>query len=58
MTAAMPFGTREVARRLCNLSQGGRPEDVAEAVTFLASPGAAGLSGQVLRVCGGNYVGA
>ncbi len=58
MTAAMPFGTREVARRSCNLSQGGRPEDVAEAVTFLASPGAAGLSGQVLRVCGGNYVGA
>lgn len=58
MTAAMPFGTREVARRLCNLSQGGQPEDVAEAVTFLASPGAAGLTGQVLRVCGGNYVGA
>lgn len=58
MTAAMPFGTREVARRLCNLSQGGLPEDVAEMVTFLASPGAAGLTGQVLRVCGGNYVGA
>jgi 3-oxoacyl-[acyl-carrier protein] reductase len=58
MTAAMPFGTRQVARRLCNLSQGGQPEDVAEAVTFLASPGAAGLTGQVLRVCGGNYVGA
>ncbi len=58
MTAAMPMMTREVARRLCNLSQGGHPEDVAEAVTFLASPGAAGLTGQVLRVCGGNFVGA
>lgn len=58
MTAAMPTMTREVARRLCNLTQGGLPEDVADAVTFLASPGAAGMTGQVLRVCGGNFVGA
>lgn len=58
MTAAIPLGTREVARRLCNLSQGGLPEDVAEAIVFLVSPGAAGLSGEVLRVCGGNFVGA
>jgi 3-oxoacyl-[acyl-carrier protein] reductase len=58
MTAAMPAMTREAARRLSNLSQGGLPEDVAEAVTFLASPGAAALTGQTLRVCGGNFVGA
>ncbi len=58
MTAAIPFATRQVARRLCNLSQGGQPEDVAEAITFLASPGAAGMSGEVLRVCGGSFVGA
>ena len=38
--------------------QGGLPGDVAEAVTFLASPGAAGITGQVLRVCGGNLIGA
>jgi 3-oxoacyl-[acyl-carrier protein] reductase len=58
MTAAIPFGTREAARRLCCLGQGGLPEDVAEAATFLASPGAAGLCGEVLRVCGGNFIGA
>ncbi|MBN1341804.1 MAG: 3-oxoacyl-ACP reductase [Phycisphaerae bacterium] len=58
MTAAIPLMTRQVARRLCNLSQGGLPEDVAEAVAFLSSPGAVGLTGQVLRVCGGSFVGA
>lgn len=58
MTAQIPVATREVARRLCNLAQGGQPEDVAEVITFLASPGAAGMTGEVVRVCGGNYVGA
>ena len=58
LTAAIPFATRQFARRLCNLSQGGLPEDVAEVITFLVSPGAAGITGQVLRVCGGNFVGA
>lgn len=58
MTAAIPATTREVARRMCSLSQGGQPQDIAEAVAFLASPGAGGVNGQFLRVCGGNYVGA
>lgn len=58
MSAAVPFGTREGARRLSNLFQGGEPEDIAEGITFLASPGAAGLSGEVLRICGGSYIGA
>jgi 3-oxoacyl-[acyl-carrier protein] reductase len=58
LTDAIPVATREVARRLSNLSQGGQPGDVAEVVIFLASPGAQALTGQVLRVCGGNYVGA
>jgi len=58
LTDAIPVATREVARRLCNLSQGGLPVDIAEVATFLASPGAHGLSGQVVRVCGGNFVGA
>jgi len=58
MTARIPFGTREAGRRLCNLSQGGLPVDVAETVTFLCSPGAAGLTGGVLRICGGMLLGA
>jgi 3-oxoacyl-[acyl-carrier protein] reductase len=58
LTDAMPVSIREVGRRLNNLKQGGQPEDVAAAVTFLATPGAQGLSGQVLRVCGGALIGA
>ncbi len=58
MTAAMPSGLREVARRLNSLSQGGRPVDVGEAITFLATPQADGVTGQVLRVCGQALIGA
>jgi 3-oxoacyl-[acyl-carrier protein] reductase len=58
MTAAIPFATREGARRLCALAQGGLPEDVAEAALFLAGPGARSMTGEVLRVCGGNFIGA
>lgn len=58
MTGQMPVAIREVARRLNSLSQGGLPEDVAEAVCFLATPAACGLNGQVLRVCGGALIGA
>ena len=58
MTKAMPTVTREVARRLNSLQQGGKPEDVAQAVDFLASNAAAGINGQTLRVCGQSMVGA
>jgi 3-oxoacyl-[acyl-carrier protein] reductase len=58
MTAAMPSMLREAGRRLNCFSQGGLPEDVANAITFLASPGAAAISGAVLRVCGGALLGA
>jgi 3-oxoacyl-[acyl-carrier protein] reductase len=58
MTAAMPLGPREVGRRLSSLGQGGLPIDIAEAVTFFASPLAAAINGRVLRVCGQSFVGA
>jgi 3-oxoacyl-[acyl-carrier protein] reductase len=58
MTARIPFATREVARRLNSLQQGGQPADVAEAIAFLASDAAGGITGEVLRVCGQNLVGA
>ena len=58
MTAQMPTGPREVGRRLASLGQGGLPIDIAEAVTFLASPMAAAVNGRTLRVCGQNFVGA
>ncbi len=58
LTAAIPVMIREAARRLSNLGQGGLPRDVGDAITFLATPGAVGVTGQVLRVCGGALVGA
>ncbi|MES1923709.1 3-oxoacyl-ACP reductase [Salinisphaera sp. T31B1] len=58
MTAEMPFGVREGGRRLSSLSQGGEPRDVAEAITFLVTPGAGGVSANVLRVCGQSLIGA
>jgi 3-oxoacyl-[acyl-carrier protein] reductase len=58
MTEAIPFGIREMGRRLCSLRQGGLPSDVAEAITFLSSPGACGVTGQTLRVCGQGWLGA
>lgn len=58
MTAAMPVGPRVVGRLMSSLSQGGLPQDIAEAVAFMASPYAAGVNGRTLRVCGQHLVGA
>jgi 3-oxoacyl-[acyl-carrier protein] reductase len=58
MTARMPLLAREVGRRMNSLGQAGLPIDVAEAVGWLAAPGAAGVTGQVLRVCGQSLLGA
>ena len=58
LTAAIPVMIREVGRRLSSLGQGGLPRDIGDAITFLSTPGAQGVSGNVLRVCGQNFVGA
>jgi 3-oxoacyl-[acyl-carrier protein] reductase len=58
MTAKMPAMTQFFARRLSNLNQGGQPTDIGDMITFLSSPGASGMSGQIIRVCGGNFIGA
>ncbi len=57
LTAAIPFAIREAARRMNSLGQGGLPQDIGNAIVFLATPGAQGVTGQVLRVCGGALVG-
>jgi len=58
MTARIPFATREIGRRMNSLQQGGTPTDVAEAIAWLAQPGSAAVSGQVVRVCGQSLLGA
>jgi len=58
MTSAIPVVIRQAGRVLSALGQGGEPEDVAAAITFLASPGAQGITGRTLRVCGGALIGA
>ncbi|WP_407314882.1 3-oxoacyl-ACP reductase [Pseudomonas sp. nanlin1] len=58
MTAKMPFALREAGRRLSSLGQGGQPQDVAEAVAWLAQPGSGAVNGQALRVCGQSFLGA
>ena len=58
MTKDLPFATRFVAGRLLTpLGAPGAVEDVAAAITFLASPAAEGIAGRCLRVCGGMFFG-
>jgi 3-oxoacyl-[acyl-carrier protein] reductase len=58
MTAKIPLTIREAGRRMNSMSQGGQPVDVAQTIAWLAHPGAAGVSGQVVRVCGQSLIGA
>lgn len=58
MTAKMPFATREIARRISSLQQGGQPVDVADTIAWLAQPATAAVTGQTIRVCGQNMIGA
>ena len=58
MTAAIPIAIREAGRRMNSMSQGGLPVDVAEAIAWYASPASAGVTGNVVRVCGQSLIGA
>jgi len=58
MVATIPFAMRQAGRRLNSLSQGGLPEDVAEAVAFFLQSSSQGVKGNVLRVCGQALMGA
>jgi len=58
MTAKIPFATRELGRRLSSLQQGGLPLDVAETVAWFSQDANAGVTGNVVRVCGQSLLGA
>jgi len=58
MTAAVPVLTRFAGRRVCALSQGGLPIDVAETISFLLAPQSKGITANLVRVCGLNIMGA
>ncbi|MEO3745109.1 3-oxoacyl-ACP reductase [Plantactinospora sp. B5E13] len=58
MTAKMPMMLREAGRRMNSMAQGGLPVDVAHTIAWFASPGSAGVTGNVVRVCGQSLLGA
>lgn len=58
MTAAIPFAIREAGRRMNSMNQGGQPVDVAETISFFASPASQGITGNIVRVCGQSLLGA
>jgi 3-oxoacyl-[acyl-carrier protein] reductase len=58
MTAKMPLPIREAGRRMSSLAQGGLPIDVAETIAWFAHPGSGAVTGNVVRVCGQNLLGA
>jgi 3-oxoacyl-[acyl-carrier protein] reductase len=57
MTRALEEKQRAALAANIPLGRLGQPEDVAAAVAFLASPGAAYVSGTTIHVNGGMYMG-
>ncbi len=56
MLEGMQAAARDMVLALVPLRRLGKPEEVAAAVTFLAGPGGAYITGQVIHVNGGLYV--
>lgn len=56
MTSLLTKSDKEMLREQIPLKRAGKPEDVAGAVFFLASPQADYITGQVIRINGGLYM--
>jgi 3-oxoacyl-[acyl-carrier protein] reductase len=56
MTQALPEAQKEMMMGQIALGRFGSPQDIADAVAFLASPAAAYITGQTLHVNGGMYM--
>jgi 3-oxoacyl-[acyl-carrier protein] reductase len=57
MTQALDDGQRDVLAKTIPLNRLGKPEEIAAAVGFLASDGAAYITGETIHVNGGMYMG-
>ena len=53
----MPQWMKNMFYRLNDLSQPGLPDDIANALGFLSLPESQGVTGHVIRVCGGSILG-
>lgn len=56
MTRDLPEASREAMLAQVPLERLGQPEDIAQAVLFLASPGAGYITGETINVNGGMYM--
>ena len=56
MTRELPEAQKQALLNQIPLSRLGKPEEIAQAVAFLASPGAAYITGETIHVNGGMYM--